>query len=226
MTISMKDSIIKLSKVSKFFGKSGASQPVLCNINLEIFSSNMVAIKGKSGCGKSTLLNIIAATLFASSGEVLYKGTDIQLLSDKKRAKYRSSIIGYIPQNLYLLEDRNVFYNIALPLQYLKIEKEQIKSEVSSLADMLGIESLLSKEIYTLSGGEKQRVAICRAIIKKPEILIADEPTSSLDDENEALVIKLFRSLQGRGTTIVVATHDDSLSSLCDDIYHLPLCFH
>ena len=209
MTISMKDSIIKLSKVSKFFGKSGASQPVLCNINLEIFSSNMVAIKGKSGCGKSTLLNIIAATLFASSGEVLYKGTDIQLLSDKKRAKYRSSIIGYIPQNLYL-----------------KIEKEQIKSEVSSLADMLGIESLLSKEIYTLSGGEKQRVAICRAIIKKPEILIADEPTSSLDDENEALVIKLFRSLQGRGTTIVVATHDDSLSSLCDDIYHLPLFCH
>ena len=108
----------------------------------------------------------------------------------------------------------------------MKIEKEQIKSEVSSLADMLGIESLLSKEIYTLSGGEKQRVAICRAIIKKPEILIADEPTSSLDDENEALVIKLFRSLQGRGTTIVVATHDDSLSSLCDDIYHLPLFCH
>lgn len=217
----MKEPIIKLSNVSKNFGKPRVSQSVLSNINLEIFSSNMVSIKGKSGSGKSTLLNIIASTLFASSGEVLYKGTDIQLLSHKKRAKYRSSVIGYIPQNLYLLEDRNVFFNIALPLQYLKMEKERIKLEVLSLADMLGIEDLLNKEIFTLSGGEKQRVAICRAIIKKPEILIADEPTSSLDDENEALVLKLFRRLQGQGTTIVVATHDDSLALLCDDIYKL-----
>lgn len=213
--------IIELHNINKTFNHSGFSQNVLENLNLQIFKGQALAIRGKSGCGKSTLLNILAATQKADSGKMLFNGHDMQAASNKQRAGYRKSTIGYIPQNLYLLEDRNVFNNIALPLQYLKLSKAQIKSSVNSLAYELGIQSLLNKNINTLSGGEKQRAAICRAIIKKPTILLADEPTGSLDDENEEIIMDIFRRLQKQGTTIIIATHDDAVSDKCDITYKL-----
>ncbi len=213
--------MIKLENICKSFNRDGRLQTVLENVNIQIGVAETIAIRGKSGSGKSTLLNILSTVLMADSGRMIFKGKDMQEVTNRERAKYRSAYIGYIPQSLYLLDDRDVFNNIALPLQYMKLNKMDIKTKIKSLSCELGIHSLLNKKIHTLSGGEKQRVAICRAIIKQPEILFADEPTNSLDDENEGLVLDIFKRMKNQGVTIVVATHDDVVSNICDTTIRL-----
>ncbi|MDR0382304.1 MAG: ABC transporter ATP-binding protein [Oscillospiraceae bacterium] len=213
--------LMELKDITKVFVQRKQPQTVLMNLNMSIAKGQSVSIRGKSGCGKSTLLNIIAATQIAESGKMLFNGQDIQILSNKERAIYRSANIGYIPQNLYLLDDRSVFNNIALPLQYLKINKEETRNRVEVLANRLGIGTLLNKNVSLLSGGERQRVAICRAVIKKPLILLADEPTGSLDEENEAIILDVFQELQKEGITIIITTHDEAVSSRCDAMYKL-----
>ena len=217
----MNDIILETKELCKSFKRQGGTQIVLNRINLQIYKGKMLAIRGKSGNGKSTLLNILAATMMADSGEVLYRDIDLQKLSNIKRARYRREKVGYIPQNLYLLDDRNVFMNIALPLHYSRESKRQIKEKVEEIAEKFDINHLLGKEPKTLSRGERQRVAICRSIIKIPEILFADEPTGSLDEENEQIVLEAFRYLKTQGTTIVLATHDDSVSEICDEVNHI-----
>ena len=217
----MNDIILETKDLCKSFKRPGGTQNVLNRINLQIYTGKMLAIRGKSGNGKSTLLNILAATMLADSGEVFYRNIDLQKLSNVQRARYRREKIGYIPQNLYLLDDRNVFMNIALPLHYTGENKEQIKEKVEGIAEKFDINHLLDKEPKTLSRGERQRVAICRSIVKIPEILFADEPTGSLDEENEQTVMEVFQYLKTQGTTIVLATHDDSVSQICDEVYHI-----
>ena len=217
----MNDILLETKELCKSFTRQGGTQIVLNRINLQIYKGKMLAIRGKSGNGKSTLLNILAATMMADSGEVLYRDIDLQKLSNIKRARYRREKVGYIPQNLYLLDDRDVFMNIALPLHYSRESKRRIKEKVEETAEKFDINHLLGKEPKTLSRGERQRVAICRSIIKIPEILFADEPTGSLDEENEQIVLEAFRYLKTQGTTIVLATHDDSVSEICDEVYHI-----
>lgn len=217
----MKDMILETKDLCKSFRHPGGTQTVLNKMNLQIYKGKMTAIRGKSGNGKSTLLNILAATMRADSGEVLYGDIDLLKLSNAERARYRREKVGYIPQNLYLLDDRNVFMNIALPLQYSGEKKERIRKKVEEVAKWFDIVFLLGKAPQTLSRGEKQRVAICRSIVKIPEILFADEPTGSLDEENEQLVLELFKALKDKGTTIVLTTHDDSVSQICDEVYHI-----
>ncbi len=219
----MIEPILKLENINKSFKKAGSTQTVLKNVMLQIREGEIVGIRGKSGSGKSTLLNILSATLMADSGKMIFNGKDMHTATNKERARYRSSYVGYIPQNLYLLDDRNVFNNIALPLQYLKLDKKHIEKRIHSLSSELGIHALLKKEIKTLSGGEKQRVALCRAIVKKPKLLFADEPTSSLDAENITLVLDLFHKMQNHGTTLIIATHDDIVSNICDTTYMLQI---
>ena len=217
----MKDIILETRDLCKSFTHSDKTRKVLNQMNLQIYRGEMIAIRGKSGNGKSTLLNILAATMMADSGEVFYGDIDLQKLSNAKRARYRKEKVGYIPQNLYLLNDRNAFMNIALPLQYVGEKKEQIREKVEEVAEWFDIMFLLDKAPHTLSRGEKQKVAICRSIVKMPEILFADEPTGSLDEENEQLVLEMFKYLKAQGTTIVLATHDDSVSQICDEVYHI-----
>lgn len=220
----MKDIILETKDLCKSFKHFGETKKVLNKVNLQIYKGEMIAIRGKSGNGKSTLLNILSTTMMADSGEALYAGIDLQKLSNMDRARYRRERVGYIPQNLYLLDDRNVFMNIALPLQYSGEKKERIRKKVEEAAGWFDIMFLLNKVPKTLSRGEKQRVAICRSIVKIPEILFADEPTGSLDEENEQLVLKVFKYLKDQGTTIVLATHDDSVSQICDEVYHIGSC--
>lgn len=213
--------MLHLENICKSYTYGGQSATVLENVNLKISAGEIVAIRGKSGSGKSTLLNILSASLMADSGRMIFKGKDMQSATHRERAKYRSTTIGYIPQGLYLLEDRDVFKNIALPLQYMGMKKADIKKKIEILSFELGIKSLLDKDIRTLSGGERQRVAICRAIIKHPKILFADEPTNSLDNMNEALILDIFKRMKKQGAAIVVATHDDAVSNICDITYKI-----
>ena len=217
----MSNIILEAKNVCKSFGKREKKQIVLNNMNLTVNKGSMIAIKGKSGNGKSTLLNILALMMMADSGNVLYNGIDLQQLSNSERAKDRKECIGYIPQNLYLLDDRNVYMNIALPLQYAGENKNIIKKKVYSIAEEFDITHLLYKKSHMISRGEKQRVAICRSIIKMPEILFADEPTGSLDEENEKIVLRMFENLRKAGTTVVLTTHDDTVASMCDTVYNI-----
>lgn len=217
----MQEIIMETKKMCKSFKSPSGIDKVLEEIDLQINKGEMVVIKGKSGKGKSTLLNILAATMMADSGEVLYKNRDLQKMSNSKRAEYRRKSVGYIPQNLYLLNDRNIFMNIALPLQYANEEKNRIRCKVEEVAEWFDIRYLLKKTPQTLSRGEKQRVAICRAIVMQPEILFADEPTGSLDGENEQLVLEMFKILKKKSTTLVVTTHDDTVTRICDTLYKL-----
>lgn len=208
--------VLRLEEICKSYSCKNGTQNVLNQMNLQVFEKEVFAITGKSGSGKSTLLNIMAATLAADSGAMYYRGKNMQEASKKERASYRREIISYIPQGLYLLEDRDVFNNIALPLQYVKMEKSEIRENVQKISAELSISHLLHKSINTLSGGEKQRVAICRALVKKPEILFADEPTGSLDLVNEKVVLEMFTRLKEQGATIIVATHDATVLDICD----------
>lgn len=213
--------LLELSGITKRFKNGSQYTNILEKLDLRIHEGESVAIKGKSGCGKTTLLNILGGLLPFEEGEMFFNGTNISKLTANEIAEYRRKNVAFVTQNFHLLDDRNVFNNIALPLQYLGMPKNQIKSEIEKTLYELEIEHTIKRSISTLSGGERQRVAIARAIIKKPSILLADEPTGSLDEETEESILNIFDMLHQRGMTLVIVTHDDSVSSRCQNLYEL-----
>ncbi len=188
----------------------------LCDINLEIDKGELIAITGKSGCGKSTLLNILAGLTMKSSGEYFFNNI---LLNDNRKhmAQFRQKNIGIVVQNFALLNDRTVFDNIRLGL----VKNKMDKNKFYSIAEDLGIEKKLNYFPFQLSGGECQRVAIARAIIKKPSIILADEPTGALDSQTSSEIMKLFKDINKEGKTIIIVTHDLEIAKQCDRIIEI-----
>lgn len=217
----MNQIVLEGEHLSKSFRHTGIIQTVLSDVSISLRQGEMAAIKGKSGNGKSTLLNILATLLSSDSGRVLFQGQDLQTMSQSDQARYRRQNLGYIPQNLYLLSDRNCFQNIELSLNYSCLDQKSRRERVAEIAEQIGILSLLDKSPQQLSRGERQRVAIARALVKSPQILLADEPTSSLDEETEQLVLTAMEALKIKGTCILVSTHEDSLAQRCDCQYLL-----
>lgn len=213
--------LLELSGIKKSFKNGRRFESILENLDFKVFKGDSIAIKGKSGCGKSTLLNILGGLIFFEEGEMLFNGTNISKLTENEWAEYRKKNISFVTQNFNLLDDRNVFDNIALPLQYIRMPKKEIRSRVEKVLHDLEIQHAMKKNISTLSGGERQRVAIARAIVKEPSILLADEPTGSLDEETEKSILKIFDELHHKGMTLIIVTHDDSVSSHCQYIYEL-----
>lgn len=213
--------LLELSGIKKSFKNGSRYESILENLDFKVFKGDSIAIKGKSGCGKSTLLNILGGLIFFEEGEMLFNGTNISKLTASEWAEYRKKNISFVTQNFNLLDDRNVFDNIALPLQYIRMPKKEIKSRVEKVLHDLEIQHAMKRNISTLSGGERQRVAIARAIVKEPSILLADEPTGSLDEETEKSILKIFDELHHKGMTLIIVTHDDSVSSHCQHIYEL-----
>ncbi|MBU5676206.1 ABC transporter ATP-binding protein [Alkaliphilus sp. MSJ-5] len=213
--------ILELRGIKKSFRNGMKYQSILEDLDIKIYEGDSIAIKGKSGCGKSTLLHILAGLITSDAGEILFKGMNLSQLSEEDQANYRRKNVGYITQNFHLLDDRNVYDNIALPLQYLEFNKIQIKEKVEKVSHDLEIEHIIKRDITTLSGGERQRVAIARAIIKEPAILLADEPTGSLDDKTEESIMEIFKNLNEKGMTLAIVTHDNSVSSYCKQVYEL-----
>ncbi|MFD3260267.1 ABC transporter ATP-binding protein [Paenibacillus lentus] len=213
--------LLELSGIKKSFKNGSRYESILENLDFKVFKGDSIAIKGKSGCGKSTLLNILGGLIFFEEGEMLFNGTNISKLTSNEWAEYRKKNISFVTQNFNLLDDRNVFDNIALPLQYIRMPKKEIKSRVEKVLHDLEIQHAMKRNISTLSGGERQRVAIARAIVKEPSILLADEPTGSLDEETEKSILRIFDELHHKGMTLIIVTHDDSVSSHCQHIYEL-----
>lgn len=206
--------MMKFTDISKIFRYKNKKIFALDHFNLNISQNDMVAIMGQSGSGKSTLLNIAGGILKPTCGKYFFDGKDMNR-PEAEMAKFRNEYIGFILQHFALIYDQTAFYNISLPLKYKKMEKTKIKEKVLAVADSLGISNKLEMFPHMLSGGERQRVAIARAIISNPKVILADEPTGSLDNDNKNEVLCILNRLNQNGTTILLATHDPSVAEIC-----------
>ena len=213
--------IIKINNLSKTFNDGKKKKTILKNLNLSIKTGQSIAITGRSGCGKTTLLNIIGGLLDFDYGDLFINNVNINSLSLNQIADYRKNYFGFITQNFNLLDDRNVFENVALPVYYSSIKKSDIQKRVNTILTTLDISHLAQKNIKNLSGGEKQRVAIARALVKKSKIILADEPTGSLDEKTELDILNIFSKLKNSGITLIIVTHNEKVANNCDLVYEL-----
>lgn len=213
--------LLTLSNVKKSYWDGNKQSVILKNVNLQIKKGRVIAIKGRSGSGKTSLLNIIAGLTKCDGGQIHFNYNDITNLTFDEQLEYRRKNISIITQQFNLLDDRSVFENIALPLNYEKIKKDEKKKKVLQVLNSLGMEDFAYKKTLNLSGGERQRVAIARALVKEPLLLIADEPTGSLDIETEKEILEIFNNLKDKGVTIIIVTHDDNVANICDTVYEL-----
>lgn len=208
--------IIELKKVNKTYRLNKLEVPVLHDIDLQISSGDMVAIVGPSGSGKSTLMNIIGLLDRPSSGEFWLKGEKITLnMPDKKLAVIRAKTIGFVFQSFNLLPKQNAINNVMLPASYIKKRGSSPKKQAEALLKKVGLEHRLAHRPTEMSGGEKQRIAIARALINNPEIILADEPTGNLDSKSGQQVIDILKTLHQEGKTVLIITHDEKVASQC-----------
>lgn len=191
------------------------------NLNLTLNEGQKVAIMGKSGSGKTTLLKLIAGLIKVETGAIIFDGKNLSDMSANERSFNRLRNIGFIFQDNPMIESKNVFENIALPLKYLGVEKKNVEKKVHVMSKRLDISHLLSENPSYLSGGEKQRVGIARALITDPKLILADEPTGSLDSETELMVLDIFQRIEWNNTSFVMVTHDASVANICDELYML-----
>ncbi|WP_239724409.1 ABC transporter ATP-binding protein [Mammaliicoccus sp. R-M62] len=209
--------LIKLNHITKEYRNGKQSLNVLKGISLDINAGDFVSIVGKSGSGKSTLLNIIGLLDVDFSGEYLFEEKEINRTSDLKLSKFRNQKIGFIFQNFNLIDEYTVLENIYLPSLYsdTKINTEYIQY----LIKKLNLEQQVNEYACNLSGGQKQRVAIIRALANKPSLIIADEPTGSLDEKNRNLILNTFRGIHEEGMTIILVTHNPTVAQLSNKKY-------
>jgi len=207
--------MIEVKEIVKKYG----DKTVLQKLSLSVERGEIVLIEGESGVGKTTLLNIISGIDLPDEGSVVIDGKNIVKMSEDERAKLRLNMIGIIFQTYNLIEELNVEENIALPL---RLAGKKWKEKVEELMEFLDISDLKGKRINMLSGGERQRVAIARALANDPRIILADEPTSNLDDRNTERVIEIFRRIREKyNATIVIASHDPRIVKFIDKKYLL-----
>ena len=208
--------LIELQGINKSFGTKDKKVSVLENLSLKVEEGEMVAIMGKSGAGKTTLLNIIAAIDYPDSGTYLYDGKEVRTKNTSQGIKFRKDRIGLIVQHFALINDFKVYDNVELGLWETNVKGSARKKRVMEVLESLGIADLKDKYPNVLSGGEKQRVAIGRAIVNNHKLLLADEPTGSLDSDTEQDILKILKDLNSKGMTIVMVTHDEDVANVCD----------
>lgn len=203
--------------------KSFGSNTVLHNISFEIESGESVALVGPSGCGKSTLLNIIGLLETLDSGTINLEGRAYPSINSKKATLMRRTEINYLFQSFALINDWKVSKNLLLALQYTKLSKQEQERLIRTALENYGIGEKFDAVVNELSGGEKQRVAIARAMIKPGNLILADEPTGSLDKAMATIVINsLLDSVHANHKTLLMVTHDMSIAQRCDRIIELP----
>jgi len=207
--------MIKIINLKKSYGIN----QVLKGLNLEVYKGEFVSIAGRSGSGKSTLLNLIGGMDKPDEGQIIVNGLDISTYNDYELTHYRRKKIGFIFQFFNLLPNITVFENILMPLLLNGIDDE---SRVYKLIDKVGLKGAENKYPFQLSGGEQQRVAIARAIVHEPDIVLADEPTGSLDTETGTKIMELIKGLMKDGSkTLVLVTHEIYISEYADRVVYI-----
>ena len=200
--------MIQLSEAKKIYGTGESTVHTLSGISLNIQKGEFVAITGKSGCGKTTLLNIIGLLDNLTEGHYTLNGQDVRHLSDKAKARLRFQTFGYIFQSFNLLSSHTVAENVALPLGYAGVPKQERLARAAEMLRKVGLLDKMKAYPNELSGGQQQRVAIARALINHPPIILADEPTGNLDSRSSAQIMDILAELADEGATLLLVTHD------------------
>ena len=182
------------------------------NINLNIEEGKITCLYGTSGCGKTTILNILGLVEPYDSGKIKYNGKTIK--SRKDTLNFLRNDVGFIFQDFGLLENETVWENMQIVYKIKKMKDAKIKIE--QVLNELNLSNMLNRKVYELSGGEQQRIAIAKMILKDPDLILADEPTASLDDDNKQIVLSMLRMLQQKGKTVIIVSHDEQVRNFAD----------
>lgn len=212
--------LLEIRNLTKEYKRNGKAFTALKNVNLTAPEGQLISVVGYSGSGKSTLLSVIAGLLNPTEGEIIIDGKAISGLTDSEISYIRSTKIGYIPQGHSLLSNLTVIDNVCLPHTFTD-RKDNVEKKALELLKKLGIDSLANSYPKSLSGGERRRAAIARALINQPKLILADEPTGDLDRENTKEVIEIFKSIASEGTTVLMVTHESDTENYSDFVYEL-----
>lgn len=216
------DEILKLDHIQKFYGNQGNITKAINGISFSVSEGEFVGIMGASGSGKTTLLNCISTIDTVSAGHIYLDGTDVTEIKEKALARFRRENLGFVFQDFNLLDTLTVSENIALALTINNVPVEQIDGKVREMAGSLNITDILDKYPYQVSGGQKQRCACARAIINRPKLILADEPTGALDSHSSQMLLSTMQSINEQlGATILMVTHDAFSASYANRILFL-----
>lgn len=214
--------LLKVRNLQKSFRNGNKIVTVLKDINLEVEAGSKLAIVGPSGSGKTTLLNILGTIDRPDAGEILWEGRPLNWDDERELATLRMEKLGFVFQFYYLMPELNVEENIILPGLMAAWEHSRLTERLEELLEALNLQEKRKAKIYTLSGGERQKVAIARAVFLRPKLLLADEPTGNLDPESTKEVLKIFLELNAtQGVTLILVTHNLELAQKMDKIYLL-----
>lgn len=215
------DSIITFNKIVKHYLMGTQIVRALRSVSLEIRKNEYVAIMGPSGSGKSTMMNIIGCLDTPSKGEYTLNGKDVSRMTDNELAEVRNIEIGFIFQTFNLLPRYTALENVMLPLVYSGIPKNIRRERAEEALAQVGLTDRMTHKPNELSGGQRQRVAVARALVNKPSIILADEPTGNLDSKTSVEIMKLFDEIHRNGNTIIVVTHEEDIAKYSERIIRL-----
>ena len=213
--------MITLANVSKRYSKGPSLSAALDRVDLTVERGEFVAVMGPSGSGKTTMLNIVGLIDTPSSGRYLFGGEDLSNRSIDQLAGLRRRHVGFIFQSFHLIGDLDVHENVELPLHYQGVPRAQWRTRVREVLELVGLDARAHDFPHELSGGEQQRVAIARALVNDPSLIVADEPTGSLDGGNDADVLDMLTTLHREGATVLMVTHSEDRAARAERIVHL-----
>lgn len=213
--------LINLQDVMKSYYTASGEVTILNHVDLTVDKGEFVAILGRSGSGKSTLLNILGFMDRRFTGTYEFLGKSVHDYNDRQLSQIRNENVGFVFQDFSLLEKLTVFQNVSLPFAYTKTSKDAIKKRVATCLEMVGLSEFADQKVSFLSGGQRQRVAIARSLVMSPEFIIADEPTGALDSRTAKDIMTIFSQLHQQGVTIILVTHDESLTAVCDRVIRI-----
>jgi len=214
--------VLRLERLTKQFYEGVLQRAIFSDINLDILSGQFSILTGPSGSGKSTLLNLISGIEPPTSGKVIVDGIELTALSEKRRTLFRRHQVGMVFQSFNLIPTLSVSENLMLPLDLTGVSRKEAKVRVIETLDRVGLADRSNSFPEQLSGGEQQRVAITRALVHDPTLVLADEPTGNLDSDNAHQIMGIFKNLvKDEGKTLIVVTHRSDMEPLADRVFHL-----
>ena len=216
------EDILRISNIEKYYGSGGNLTKALSDVSFQVREGEFIGIMGASGSGKTTLLNCISTIDTVSAGHIFLDGTDVTEIGEKDIARFRRENLGFIFQEFNLLDTLTIRENISLALTINRVPAGKIMERVENMADKLGIRDILDKFPYQVSGGQKQRCACARAMINRPRLILADEPTGALDSHSSQMLLDTIRNMnESLSATILMVTHDAFTASYAGRILFL-----
>ena len=210
-------SILTIDHISKYYNLDGTNQErALNDVTLEIAPGKITAIYGPSGCGKTSLLSIISGLDSQYQGNLYFKNQNMRDFSERDLTYFRKAHIGFVFQNFNLISHQSVLENVKMPLYVKNMTDKEMAEITERELSRLGIGDFIKKNVKQLSGGQKQRVAIARALVNNPEMIVADEPTGSLDSQSQENVLEIFKELAEAGKTMIIVTHNPEVADYAD----------